>query len=35
MQGVPEASGEEKTGDPWAVSFLMGNVEMKEWFHSL
>lgn len=35
MQGVPEASGEEKTGDPWAVSFPMGNVEMKERFRSL
>lgn len=35
MQGVPEASGEGKTGDPWAVSFLVGNVEMKERFHSL
>lgn len=27
MQDVPEASGEGKTGDPWTVSFLMGNVE--------
>lgn len=35
MQDVPEASGEGKTGDPWTVSFLMGNVETKERFRSL
>ena len=29
MQSVPEASGEGKMGDPWTVSFLVGNVEIK------